>query len=126
MPERLPVPRRWRAAALAGLFLASALVTLLVLVLYRPARHPVEAAAGGRNPPAGAQELDLPLTLQDFILPREEPAGGGQGLIPFRERFSSWSDEQVRRYWVPLREIARDVLSKRNDEQVEALFSDVP
>ncbi len=125
MPELPPIPRRWRIPIFLGLFLASALVTLLILLSSRPA-GPMQAAPPVRALPAGAQDVDLSVSLPDFLIPEEAEEGGGQGIVPFRERFTSWSEEQVGRFWIPLREIARDVLAKKNDEGVDALLRDVP
>lgn len=129
MPERprgpsLPVvPRRWRPPILAGLFLLSALVTFLVML--PSMRRPATAAAEPRERPVGTEAIDLSVSLPDFLLP-EESAAGGQGIELFRRRFTSWSEEQVRRFWIPVREIARDVLERKNDEEVDALFQDLP
>ena len=69
---------------------------------------------------------DLAVTADDFLLPvvagpRESPT-----YTPFRPRLSRWSDEMIRPYWVPPRDIAMDVLKSMNDLDMEKLFEKVP
>ena len=123
MPELPPVPRRWRLPILLGLFVVSALITFLIML---PSSRRAAAVTEPPRAPAGTEAIDLSVSLQDFLLPEEGEEESGRGIEWFRRRFTLWSEEQVRRFWIPAREIARDVLERKNDEGVDALLQDLP
>lgn len=116
----------------AGLFFLSALVTLAVLSSRRSgaaAEVPVSSVeqiiddfrwwAGTAS---GADDL---LSVQDLILPMhvQEDSAGPYFLRPKLDR---WRDEQVNRYWIPLEELALDLVRKENDRRIETLFEEIP
>jgi hypothetical protein len=43
-----------------------------------------------------------------------------------RPKLDRWRDEQVNRYWIPLEELALDLVRKENDRRIEALFEEIP
>jgi hypothetical protein len=68
---------------------------------------------------------DEPLSVQDLILP--VPLQGGRAA-PYllRPKLDRWGDEQVNRYWIPLDELALDLVRKENDRRIELLFEEIP
>ena len=123
---------RHLALGAAGLFLLSVAVTLLVMAASagrRPAAPdvppaPLEAAsaAAGRS---AAEPLAGRLGIQDFLL--EAPEAPPQPRIHlFRERTPRWSEEQVRRFWLPVDEAVLRILRRENDRRTEELLREVP
>lgn len=131
LPELPWIPRKWLAPILIGLSILSAGLTLLVMhpsrPPARPAAEPAEAAGkAGRGGTAARVGDDFSLSFRDFEIPPEPESGESAGFHPFRDRYTSWSAEQVDRFWVPLREIAADILARENDEKIERMFQDIP
>ena len=137
------VPKKTlRAAAFSALFLLSALITLLVLL---SGRSRVDAGPGGEEVPVSAVErliddFSAPgararqpagigagetLSAQDFILP---PKVRGDSTEPYllRPPLERWRGEQVNRFWIPLEDIAADLVRRENDRRIEQLFEDIP
>jgi hypothetical protein len=119
-PEQL-TPRQLLIAG-AALFVLSVIVTLAVLLpaggrRSEPAAEPEAAARGEPSP--------LKLRARDFILdePVEEPQ---PEIYFFRPPLARWSEEQVKRFWVPLNEVAQEILRQENDRRVEKIFEGVP
>jgi hypothetical protein len=114
----------------AGLFLGSAIVTLIVLL--------AGSGGGGRAPreltparPPVSVTNDADIGIADLILPDEAnrisgeaPPAGPPYLL--RPPLSRWSEEQVRRYWIPLEKIAVDRIREENDRRIGELFEGVP
>ena len=130
-----------RVAAFAGLFLVSVLITLIVLLSGRngfegePDEQPplgsVEQLIDDFSQPgSGARQLagtggGRGLNVQDFILP-QVVKGDSQEPILLRPRLMRWREEQVGRYWIPLEDIAADIVRRENDRRIEELFEDIP
>jgi hypothetical protein len=113
-------PRHFLLGA-AGLFLLSVAVTLIILVSAGP--RPASAAA----PPAEARAAEPAvgrLGIQDFLLEAPE-APPRPGIHLFRERTPRWSEEQVRRFWVPVNEAVLRILRRENDRRTEDLLREV-
>jgi hypothetical protein len=109
------------ALGAAGLFLLSVAITLIVL-LASPRR---EAAAPDEGQAAVPSAKAARLGVQDFLL--EAPEAPAQpGIHLFRERTPRWSEEQVRRYWVPMDEAVLGILRLENDRRIEGLLQEVP
>ena len=123
----LPELLRGEAGRLAivlgiGLFLLSCLVTLLVLGARKGGgREEAQAAESGKTAP----EEGVSLSWSDFIASYEQPTAPSPPYL-LREPLRSWSQEQVKRYWVPLDDIARQMIKKENDRRIEELFSAIP
>lgn len=117
--------KKWLILIFSGIFIFSALVTLLFLVLRNP-----DADRETRQYPAPQEELKLlaakELSFGDFITDFDLQESEQEDYYLFRKRFESWSEEQVDRFWIPLRDITIDILVKKNDELVEELFKDIP
>lgn len=124
-------------ALCSALFVFSVVITLVVLTSGRagvsspeieiraegaiPVERIVEDfSRGGASAAAGSA-----LTVQDFLLP-ESPAVDGSGPYLLRQRLDRWSEEQVQRYWIPLEDIALDLVVEENDRRIESLFEDIP
>lgn len=125
-----------------GLFVLSALITLIVL------------SSGRKGVARGAPVSSIEQIIDDFSVPRsddssirrwaETASGAGdllsvQDLIlpmrvqkdsaePYflRPKLDRWRDEQVNRYWIPLEELALDLVRKENDRRIEKLFEEIP
>jgi len=96
-------------------------ITLIVL-LVSPRR---EAAAPDEGQAAVPSAKAARLGVQDFLL--EAPEAPAQpGIHLFRERTPRWSEEQVRRYWVPMDEAVLGILRLENDRRIEGLLQEVP
>jgi hypothetical protein len=109
----------------SGVFILSALVTLLFLVLRNT---PADEEIGQYQAPQ--RELGIltakELSFGDFITDLDLQDSRQEDYYLFRKRFESWSEEQVDRFWIPLHDITVDILVKKNDELVEKLFKDIP
>ena len=65
------------------------------------------------------------LSVQDFILPHNDKVDGSEPYLQ-RPRLERWREEQVGRYWIPLEDIAADLVRRENDRRIEGLFEDIP
>jgi hypothetical protein len=125
----------------SALFLLSVLITLVVLSGRRPAVGSPAAETEGEPAPSVEQIIaeftgtgSGPVaatgsggivSVQDFVLPEvvQEDAGAPYLLRP---RMNRWQQEQIQRYWIPLEEVALDIVVKENDRRIEKLFEDIP
>jgi len=109
----------------SGVFILSALVTLLLLVLRNPA---ADQEIGQYQAPQ--KELEIltakELSFGEFITDLDLQDSRQEDYYLFRKKFESWSEEQVDRFWLPLHDITLDILLNKNDELVEKLFKDIP
>lgn len=113
---------RHLALGAAGLFLLSVAVTLLILASARP-RPGSDAAPPAETGPA--EPAVGRLGIQDFLL--EAPGAPPRPRVHlFRERTPRWSEEQVRRFWVPVNEAVLRILRRENDRRTEELLREVP
>lgn len=107
---------RQLALAGGGLFVLSILITLAILL------------AGGRRP-APRQQAPLPeqarLGLQDFLLADSPPAVQPE-IFLFRERQAPWTEEQLRRFWIPPEKVILEILVRENDRRIDRLLQEVP
>jgi hypothetical protein len=114
---------RQLALGAAGLFLLSVAATLIVLAASPrrelPAEEPAPAARPAEEPIAGR------LGIKDFLLEAPEPPAQPR-IHLFRERTPRWSEEQVRRYWIPVNEAVLRILRRENDRRTEELLREVP
>jgi len=109
----------------SGVFILSALVTLLFLVLRNPA---ADEEIGQYQAPQRDLEIltAKELSFGDFITDLDLQDSRQEDYYLFRKQFESWSEEQVDKFWLPLHDITVDILLKKNDELVEKLFKDIP
>jgi hypothetical protein len=117
---------RHLALGAGGLFLLSVAVTLIVLAA-SVGRRPAKDAAPPTAPSTSEPEVGAVgrLGMQDFLL--EAPEAPPQpGVHLFRERTPRWSEEQVRRFWVPVDEAVLRILRRENDRRTEELLREVP
>ena len=112
---------RQLALGAGALFLLAVAVTLAILASSPRKRAPVQAA----RPAAPAPSQAAPLGIQDFLLEAPE-APAPPGILLFRERTPRWSEEQVRRYWVPVKQAILGILRRENDRRIEELLREVP
>ena len=126
----------------AGLFVLSVLVTITILSSGRSGASrqvPVssieqivdEFSAPGsedsvtRRRAGTASGTEDLLSVQDLILPMSLQ-GHGAGQYFLRPKLERWGDEQVNRYWIPLEELALDLVRKENDRRIEMMFEEIP
>jgi len=133
-----------RIAAFSALFLLSALITLLILL---SGRDKVDLEPEAEEVPitsveqiigdfsgSGAESqqsirlgsgVEDTLSVQDFILPRNVKGDSPEPHL-LRAKLERWQEEQVNRYWIPLADIASDLIRRENDRRIEKLFEDIP
>jgi hypothetical protein len=139
------IPVRTKQIALfATLFAVSVLITLAVLRSGR--NHPggrrqsvdqqnsaasveriiedFSAGLGEIGEGSGGDPGDVP-SVQELILPQVAQGDGDQPHL-LRSKLKRWGEEQINRYWVPLEEIALDLVRRENDRRIEKLFEDIP
>jgi hypothetical protein len=126
----------------AGLFVLSALITLLVLSSGSSGAEgeipissveqiiddfsvPGSEDSSARRWVETASEADDLLSVQDLILPRRVQEDSAEPYL-LRPKLDRWRDEQVNRYWIPLEELALDLIRKENDRRIETLFEEIP
>jgi hypothetical protein len=106
----------------AALFLLSVAVTLIILASAGPRPAPKAAPPAETRPTEPAVGR---LGIQDFLL--EAPEAPPRPRVHlFRERTPRWSEEQVRRFWVPVNEAVLRILRRENDRRTEELLREVP
>lgn len=117
---------RHLALGAAGLFLLSVAVTLIILASAGPRPVPEAARQAASAEQARAvQPAAGRLGIQDFLLEAPE-APPRPRIYLFRERTPRWSEEQVRRFWVPVNEAVLGILRRENDRRTEDLLREVP
>ena len=101
---------------LVGLSVVTFLVTTLLLVQSRNATAGAAPDAPLATPPMRYAELIL------------EPDAVGEAAAYYwlRSPTQRWTEEQVRRFWVPPEQIALGILRQENDEIVEDILAGVP
>ena len=113
---------RQLALGAAGLFLLSVAVTLIILASAGPRTAPKPPLADETRPMEPAVGR---LGIQEFLL--EAPEAPPRPRVHlFRERTPRWSEEQVRRFWVPVNEAVLRILRRENDRRTEELLREVP
>ena len=113
----------------AGLFVAAAVISLVVLSVAASRDRAGEGETltiaeprdegqreSGQEPSLSAS--DFPSQFGTRVLP--DP-----GLPSFRPRLSAWAAEQVGRYWIPVEDIAIEILSRQNDRLIADIFATV-
>jgi hypothetical protein len=117
--------------AAAGLFVVSAVVTLIILLISGGGRKgvvsPEPDSAVSRGVEIGIADLMMPKTAlseKPKTALSEKPGEAPPYLL--RERMNRWNEELVRRYWIPLNEIALDQMVEENDRRIEELLEEVP
>lgn len=118
----------WRlsAAAILGIGVLAALVTVIAVLITRPAPEP-----GGDAPPPAPPEADIGRALpevgvEDFVVPNEGERLETWWWQRYRIPGEPWESEQVERFWQDPREPALQYLRIRNDEEIERIFQNVP
>jgi hypothetical protein len=113
LSKRVFKPENRRALLLTSsiLILLVLGVVLAVLAFRKPTRD-VEPVYSNRSV----------LTSADFMLSEEEPEYTQPRYYLFREQKQKWDQEMIMPYWYPISEILTDIISKRNDEKVEAIL----
>ena len=113
---------RQLALGAAGLFLLSVAVTLIILASAGPRTAPKPPRPDETRPMEPAVGR---LGIQEFLL--EAPEAPPRPRVHlFRERTPRWSEEQVRRFWVPVNEAVLRILRRENDRRTEELLREVP
>ncbi|MFO7730801.1 MAG: hypothetical protein R6V86_08555 [Spirochaetia bacterium] len=114
----------------AGVTLLALTGTLVFLLLSRePDSEPVHAPST-TDSSAGADLLGESLSnesaLQKLRVPQEYSQLYQQNWQPYRERHSTWSEEQVEAFWQDPQELIQEVLQKESDREIEEFFKEIP
>jgi len=110
------------------LFIISAVTTLAVILSAdRSAESALLPDDGGQRQAQApvVSRLDGEIGSLDFMLPLEDQLSSSSPY-QLRPRMSRWNEEQVNRYWIPLQEIALDIVAKENDARIEEMFAEIP
>ena len=102
-----------RILAGGGLFVLSTLITLAILL------------AGGRRPAPAQPAEQARLGIQDFLL-ADAPPPVQPEIFLFRARQARWTEEQLRRFWIPPEKVILEILARENDRRVDRLLQEVP
>jgi hypothetical protein len=122
---------RTEILVIAGVCVLAFAVTLAVVggaAAARARRASAEALLdrqAARKPSLLSAE-DLAITPEDFLLPTIAEADTRLLYAPFRPRLARWNPELIRKYWVPPREIAAEIVESINDQNMQRLFQNVP
>lgn len=134
MPSRIFEAFRddWRVtvAAVLGLGLLAALLTVVVVLISRPGGDAAgEGATAGdaASPTAPAGSRPLPsVTLEDFRVPNEGQRLENWWWERYRTPGKQWTEDQIDRFWEDPVEAGLDYLEARNDEEMERILENVP
>ncbi len=99
-------------------FAASVLITVVALLL---------SSKGGeqQQPDPSAAMGALRFRISDFVISDPVASAAGDEYTPYRDRLQRWDRDQVERFWIPIEEIARDILKEESDRAIEELLSSV-
>jgi len=120
--------RRKMIVVFSCLFIISAVTTLAVILSAdRSAESALLPDDGGQRQAQApvVSRLDGEIGSLDFMLPLEDQLSSSSPY-QLRPRMSRWNEEQVNRYWIPLQEIALDIVAKENDARIEEMFAEIP
>ena len=115
---------KWIIPLLVALFFLSSLITLFILMAGNM-REPIPPAAGWKPHSQSESSIQKGLTLNDFQLQNPDQDQPAETYL-LREQMERWSDEQVNKFWIPLDEIALDIIIEENDRRIEDIFKDIP
>ncbi len=124
MRKRILPDHRWIIPLLVGLFFLSSLITFIIL-MRGTGQNQIPAAVTWKPQYKSETSIQKGLTLNDFQLEnpnQDKPAE----IYLLREQMEKWGDEQVNRFWIPLDEIALNIIMEENDRRIEDIFKDIP
>jgi len=103
----------------------SAVITLLVLAARSRSGDAGRTAAPQVQPPAAVRQALAggTLSVNDFLL-EEESEGPAQPYL-LRPPAARWSPEQVQRYWVPVKDVILDIVSRQSDRRIDEILEGV-
>ncbi len=96
------------------------LAVILLLLFWNKPAAPI--AAG--TPNTILKQEDFPYS--SIRVPEDKLQLVPSDPVLLRDRRSSWTDEEVHRYWIPLDPIVSELLQKENEKIVEDIFANVP
>ena len=70
----------------------------------------------------GIEKSSEPLRLADFMLDESIDPVYESHYYFYREERSSWPEEDISRFWIPIREITVDIVAHENDKKIESIF----
>lgn len=114
-----------------ALFVLSALITLLVLVAGAGERVPAQSSdsapeaesprdAGSLFPGSAGRGA---VSVGEFLL--DEPRIGEDPPYILRPPTPRWTQQQVERYWVPLKDVILEIISGQSDRRIDELLQGV-
>jgi len=102
-------------------FTVSVLITVVALLLSGRGGDQLGAPSAGPSSAMG----DLRFRISDFVISDPVASGAGDEYAPYRDRLQRWDRDQVGRFWIPIEEIARDILKEESDRAIKELLSSV-
>lgn len=114
---------------IAGIALLAFVITLVVAISGARSKRSAQETPRDTVPRISATVLrpdDLGITADDFLLPSIAPVDLAEHYAPFRQRLTKWSPALIARYWIPPRQIATEIISSLNDQNMRELFQKVP
>lgn len=118
-------------AALGIVFILAVLFTLIFgLRSARRVMNPSTATTPHSYTPSleesisgfGLEMTTEQLRLADFMLDESIDPIYDSHYYYYREQRSSWTEEEISKFWIPIREITVDIVAHENDKKIEAIF----
>jgi len=122
---------RFEVVLIVGVALVAFVITLVAVASASGARAKKAAQVAppetvSRASAAALRPEDLGISADDFMLPTVAAIDGAEHYEPFRPRLQKWSPALIARYWIPPRQIATEIVSSLNDQNMRQLFEKVP
>ena len=124
--NRLSSKKLWMMYAV--LFFLSLSVTMIVLLNSRQARIPVNiiTPSGSQLIIPAQQNSQYELNLSDFILIVGDSPDERPDYFLLRESLDYWSEEQIKKFWIPERPVINRMIQAMNDTNMDAFFRGIP
>jgi hypothetical protein len=113
-----------RIVLFIGILTLSTFVVTLVLFLGQRSRMEISTIPL-RTVKTESDEVKR-LMPSDFVMAEEELVSLDNRRYPFRPRIKEWSPAQVKKFWIPVRDILLDLISRKNDRLLEEILEKIP
>ena len=113
-------------ASVSAALILAIVITVIVISVKNGRNAPTEDVFSERvyteeYVPAGERPF-----LSDFIINEDIMRESFAGVIYSRPEKSSWSDEEIKRYWIEPEDIAVEHLERDAEKIIRDIFADVP
>ncbi len=96
----------------AGILMLLAFAVVAAIFAFQKSSHDVEKNSASKSV----------LTSADFMLSEGEAEYTTSQYYLYREKRQKWDEKMISSYWYPISDILTDIISKRNDQKVEAIL----